>query len=67
MLGIVYLLEKFLILISIVKKDKVVNGNKFSKTNQNLSKFQKLKNLTILFIAKTTGFLISKDGIVFFY
>lgn len=50
--------------MSVAEKDKVVGSGGSSKTNKNLSKFQKLKNSSNANV-KTTPFLTSKASTTF--
>lgn len=69
MLKIANLSENLLILMGIAEENKMVSSNRFSKTNNNFSKSQKLKNSTVLFNIDTnikdTRFLNFKASIGF--
>lgn len=65
MLKIANLLKNLLILVYIALKNKRVNGSRSSKTNKNLFKSQKLKNIIILSNAKIISFSTFKTYIIF--
>lgn len=53
--------------MNIVEEDKVIGGDKSSKTNKKWSKFEKWKNLAILSNIKAIRFLTFEASISFFY
>lgn len=69
MLKIANLSENLLIFVGVFEKDEIIGGNKFNRTNKNLSKSQKPKILIVLSNTnanvKDIGFLISKVSTTF--